>query len=248
MNSHFKYLIQPIPEGEAVTGHELEVQLLKTLDASKGTCLDSLRMLAMLYQMSGHLERSIECIQQRNDLLEDPEELAAGYMSLGQLEETKRDYAAASKHYRRALSLEPCSTETWYFIHNNLGYSLYQLGDGISAIPFLRKAIEIDSNRPNAFKNLGLAVESIGEHEQAAELFISATIVDASDGRSLKHLDELLEAQPILEIDFPDLRKRVEECRKMVEFASQQQPNLAAEWARQRKIQKRKWWQFWKRS
>jgi len=132
MNSHFKYLIQPIPEGEAVTGHELEVQLLKTLDASKGTCLDSLRMLAMLYQMSGHLERSIECIQQRNDLLEDPEELAAGYMSLGQLEETKRDYTAASKHYRRALSLEPCSTETWYFIHNNLGYSLYQLGDDLT--------------------------------------------------------------------------------------------------------------------
>src|SRR6476620_11120016 len=32
----------------------------------------------------------------------------------------------------------PCSTYTWYLIHNNLGYSLNQIKEYSSAIPYIR--------------------------------------------------------------------------------------------------------------
>ena len=117
--------------------------------------------------------------------------------------------------------MEPCSTVPWYFIHNNLEYSLNQIKEYSSAIPYLRTAVEIDPGRPNAYKNLGLAYEALGNLEQAAELFITATQVNSADSRSPKHLISLVEAKPALEVDIPNLRERIEACEKAVEVARQ---------------------------
>lgn len=65
---------------------------------------------------------------------------------------------------------------------------------------FLERAIGIDSNRPNALKNLALSNQALGNLNRAAELFISATQANASDSRSLYHLKELLGNQPCYQV------------------------------------------------
>ena len=226
--------------------------LLRTLESRGGKCLDSLANLADLYSGGGEFDKASECIQRFMELTDDPEKIAAGHLGLGGIEERRGDYAAAAQRYRTALSMEPCSTYTWYLIHNNLGYSLNQLGEYSSAIPYLQRALEIDPARPNAYKNLGLAYEALGDLEQAAELFITATQVNAADSRSVQHLISLLDANPALEVDIPNLRERIEACEKAVEVARQHKPDWDKYWDQLkadqlRAAQQRKWWQFWKR-
>jgi len=240
----FRFSIQGLPSGEALTGSEIEQKLLEALDEKEGNCPDMLWNLAVLYQQTGHFDQASGCIERVIELSDDPEKIGSGFLALGQLEEARGDYAAAGKRYGDALALEPCSSQTWYFIHNNLGYSLNQLGKHSSAVPYLERALEIDPARPNAFKNLGLAHEALGEPVKAAELFIAATQVDAADSRSLDHLLAVMEANPVLEVDMPDLRERVEACQKAVETARVQKPDFDAHWARLRKEQRPKWWQF----
>ena len=242
----FRFSIQGLPDGEALTGSEVEQKLLETLDAKEGNCPDTLWSLAVLYQQTGHPDQAIGCIQRVIELSDDPEKIGSGYLALGQLEESRDDYGAAARQYGEALALEPCSQQTWYFIHNNLGYSLNQLAKHGSAVPYLERALEIDPARPNAYKNLGLAHEALGEPGKAAELFIAATKVDAADSRSLDHLLAMMEASPSLEVDTPDLRDRVEACQKAVAVAREQQPDFDAHWASLREKQRPKWWQFWK--
>ena len=212
--------------------------LLRTLESRGGKCLDSLANLADLYSGGGEFDKASECIQRFMELTDDPEKLGVGHLGLGCLEEKRGDYAAAAQRYRTALSMEPCSTGTWYFIHNNLGYSLNQIKEYSSAIPYLRTAVEIDPGRPNAYKNLGLAYEALGDLEQAAELFITATQVNAADSRSLQHLISLLDANPALEVDIPNLRERIEACEKAVEVARQHKPDWDKYWDRLRAEQK----------
>lgn len=243
----FRFSIARSPEGPALTGSEIEQALLKSLAASNGSCQESLWSLATLYQAAGRLDEATACVQRVVDLAGDLEKVGAGLLGLGQLEESRGDYSAAAKRYREALLLEPCSTQTWYFIHNNLGYALNQLGDHASAIPYLERACVIDGGRPNAYKNLGLAHQALGDVEKAAVLFVKATQANAADSRSLDHLMALLEAHPALEIDVPDLRFQIEACKQAVNLAKERQPDFQSQWAHLRECKKRKWWQFWKR-
>jgi hypothetical protein len=51
---------------------------------------------------------------------------------------------------------------------------------------------------------------------------------DASDARSLAHLEDLVEAHPALLVDVPGLADALEACRKAVELATAQQPDFDA--------------------
>jgi tetratricopeptide (TPR) repeat protein len=243
----FRFTVQGLPEGEALTLLEIEKKLRDKLAAAGGACAQSLWSLAGLYQKTGHLDEATRCMQRVIELADDPEKVGSAYLALGQLEESRGDFAAAVKRYREALALEPCVKHTWYLIHNNLGYSLNQLGAYAEAIPYLQRAVEIDPARANAYKNLGLAHQALGNLERAAELFITATQVNAADSRSLNHLIALIDANPALEVDMPGLRGRVEMCQKAVEVAKAHQPDWTAHWAKLRAGQRPKWWQFWKR-
>ena len=226
----FRFSIQGPPEGEALTGSEVEVRLLKQLEAAGGNCIASLWSLSSLYSRSGYLDQAAGCMCRIIDLTDDPEKRGACHLALGQLEEQRGDFSAAAKQYRKALAMEPCSTDTWYFIHNNLGYSLNQVGEHEGAVPYLRTALEIDPERPNAYKNLALSLQAQGDLEEATELFMAATQVNASDARSLGHLESLVDQHPSLLVDVPDLRDRLEACRQAVEVARSQQPDLDAYW------------------
>ena len=158
----FRFSIQPVPQGEALTFEEIEARYLKELQEKDGKCVQTLINLAKLYSQAKRYNEGFRCIEQLIALSDDPEEHGGYYLALGCFMEQARDYKGAAGFYRRALALEPCRNETWYFIHNNLGYSLNQLEDYDGAIPYLRRAIEIDPGRPNAYKNLGLAFEAKG--------------------------------------------------------------------------------------
>ena len=236
----FRFSVRRVPEGEALTFAEIEQHFLKQLSEKDGKCVQSLGNLAEMYARAGRHDEACDYVRRMITLTDDPEKHAGYYMALGCFMERARDYEGAVKFYRQALGREPCSTHTWYFIHNNLGFSLNQVGRYDDAIPYLRHAIEIDPGRPNAYKNLGLAFEAMGQFAQAAQLFVSATQVEASDARSLAHLENLMAAHPELEADLPDLRIQLEACRKAVEVARAQQPDLQAAWERDRKRQKKR--------
>lgn len=238
-NVDFRFSIRPIPQGEALTFAELEARFLKELEAKGGKCVQSLLNLAKLYSGTKRHDEGFRYLERLLELSDDPEEHGGYYLALGCHMEQIRDYHGAVRFYRRALAMEPCRNKIWYYIHNNLGYSLIQLQDYDGAIPYLRRAVEIDPDLPNAYKNLGLAFEAKGNFPEAAELFVAATQADASDPRSLAHLENLIAFRPELEVDLPDLLSRLEACRKAVKIARTHQPDLQAIWERDRKRQGR---------
>lgn len=139
----FRYLIRKLPDGEALTGSEIEQKLLAKLAANNGECIYSLWELGQMYKDMGRLDQASAYTQRVIELTNDPEILGTGYLVLGQIEEGRGDFVAAAKRYRSALALEPCSTETWYFIHNNLGYSLNQLVSMSRLYPILRTHLRL---------------------------------------------------------------------------------------------------------
>jgi len=217
MNKNVDFRV-PTPEEKALAFAEMEERLLKQLKSKDGKCEQSLFNLAKLYSQSGRVDEAVRCVEKLLELSHDPERPAGYCLALGIDMENIGDYKSGVRFYRRALALKPRRAGVSYWIHNNLGYSLNQLRAYDDAMPLLRRAIEIDPQKPNAYKNLGLASQAIGHLEEAAKLFVRATQVNAADPRSLKHLEELMCAHPDLEAQVPGLSADLEACREAVKF------------------------------
>ena len=235
----FQYTVSGLPTGTAVTREEMEKVALEQVEANDGERETGLWNLTMVYSRTDRHQEAIACLEQLLDDDDDPEKRGSCYLALGQTMEKMRDYAAACRYYRRALLHEPLNTPTWYYIHNNLGYSLSQLGAHQEALPLLRQAAKIAPDRPNAYKNIGMALEALGRHAEAATCYISATQVDASDGRSLGLLETMVEAHPELLVDVPELQQQLEACREAVRVAAEQRPDFIAHWEAMRREQQR---------
>src|SRR5207249_4331376 len=104
-----------------------------------------------------------------------------------------------------------------YFINNNLGFSLNTLEQFAAGEKYCRRAIEIDPNRPNAYKNLGIALTGQGQYHDAAKCFVTATQVNAADPRALRLLQDLINQHPELAYEF---EKAAELCQKATELAA----------------------------
>lgn len=178
--------------------------------------LDALWLQAVKYADSGRFDEAKMIFQQIQKDNEDPVIIGSCHLAMGQLEEKRRDFISAAQHYRDGLALKTTEVHAQYFFNNNLGYSLNQLGKPKEAIPYLKRAKEVSPHLPNAYKNLALSYQALGDIKNAAELFIQATQVDASDSRSLRHLDELLRENPGLRVEIPDLEERLLMCRAAV--------------------------------
>ncbi len=127
-----------------------------------------------------------------------PEEKAEYLLSLGQSFEQLSDFGNAAAVYREGVNLEPTEARLSYYLHNNLGYCLNQLGRHVQAESFCRTAIRIDPKRFNAHKNLGLARLAQGHAHEAARHLTVAAVVDPGNRRSFDHLTELLQSHPEL--------------------------------------------------
>lgn len=114
----------------------------------------------------------------------------------GCLLEREGEFAAAAREYREGLRVCECPGEIGYFLRNNLGYCLNLLGRYREAEESCRKAIALDPERHNAYKNIGVSLAALGELEEAAGNFLRAVEICPSDARALAHLRRLLESRP----------------------------------------------------
>lgn len=176
-----------------------------------------------LVRLFSHTKRQREAIagvERLVEISETPEKKARCYLAMGQLMEQMQNYEMAIKYYSRALALEPINIDTWYFIHNNLGYCLNHFGRYAEAETYCRRAIEIDPLRYNAYKNLGIAYEGQNDYAGAAICYFRAVQADTSDARAVRHLERLAERHPIVTVDVHDFEARLKGCQLAVERAA----------------------------
>jgi tetratricopeptide (TPR) repeat protein len=242
----FRFTVPIPPNGLAVTVEECERLILERLEKDSSSRKQSLWDLSVIYSVTDRQERSLECLKRLAVLTEGPEERARCYLAMGAQREQVGDFEGAVGYYRAAFETEPQNTNAWYWINNNLGYSLVQLGRCRESEAYLHRAMAIDQDRPNAYKNLGLAFLGQDRLKECADCFVRATQADASDRRSLDHLVQLVSAHPELLAEVPDLGRKIEDCRQAVLLAATAQPDFRGQWERLRKSQRKPWWAFWR--
>ena len=215
-----------------LSADEAERLLLRNLRDAGDNPRNALWELARFYSGAKRHEQALDCLRRVMDLQPDVEHKAGCVLAMGQTMEQIGDYESAVRYYREAFALEPVNTRTWYFINNNLGYSLNTLGHFEDGERYCRAAISIDRRSPNGFKNLGIALQGLKRFEEAARCFVQATQADASDTRSLKLLEQLLAQHPKL-----DFAEELECCRRAVRVAADQrqalQPVVHRGWRKQ---------------
>jgi tetratricopeptide (TPR) repeat protein len=216
----------PGPGGQKITAEEAEHILLERVKKQEEALGSALLDLARFYQQNGHYQIAKTIIDRVEELARGPEEKAHCHLRLGQLAEKMDDFEAAVSYYSQAYRLEPAITDVWYFINNNLGYSLNQLGRYEEAEGYCRAAIKIDPKRHNAYKNLGISLQGQGALAEAAANYIQAVRNEASDPRAFLLLRELLSEKPQLLRENPALVTDLENCGKAVAFAKEFIDNL----------------------
>ncbi|MBW6521840.1 MAG: tetratricopeptide repeat protein [Desulfoarculaceae bacterium] len=170
-----------------------------------------LRQLAMYCWEEGHFDASCVYLRQILALADDPPAKADCYLKLGQVQEAADDYLGALRSYEEAFTLDSGRNDTSYFLHNNRGFCLNQLGRYDEAETYCRKAIEINGDRYNAYKNLGVALQGQGRYAEAAECFLRAAFIFPPDYRSIEHLEELFaNHREEVEREIPDIVEHLE--------------------------------------
>jgi tetratricopeptide (TPR) repeat protein len=217
LNFRFELPRPPVGPLVEVSSQEMEKLLLKKLEEAENNPTQPLWQLALFYKQIRQNGKALSRLQELIPLLPDPEERARCVMTMGQTMEQTGNYASAAGYYKQALALEPMNTWTWYFINNNLGFSLNIMERFGEAEPYCRKAIQTDPNRPNAYKNLGLSLSGQGQYREAAQCYVAATQVNAADPRAYHLLMDLLKNHPELDYDFETAAAC---CRKAVETAA----------------------------
>jgi len=181
---------------EEVPPDELEQRLQQQLAGAADNPGPVLWELARFYNRTRRPDQALPHLERLLSLDNRLEPQAACLLALGQTMEQKSDYPAAIQYYRQALRLEPGRDDTWYWLHNNLGYCLNQTGQPAQAEPFCRQAISIQPGRHNAHKNLGLACASQGRWPEAVGALTQAIRNNAADLRALRHLEDLAAKHP----------------------------------------------------
>jgi tetratricopeptide (TPR) repeat protein len=217
LNFRFELPRPPVGPLVEVSSQEMEQHLLRKLEESENNPTEALWRLAEFYKQTRQNSKALTRLQELIPLLPDPEERAKCVLAMGQTMEQTGHYPAAAGYYKQALALEPMHTRTWYFVNNNLGFSLNVMERFAESEPYCRKAIETDPNRPNAYKNLGLSLAGQGQYREAAQCYVAATQVNAADPRAFHLLMDLLKNHPELEYDFETAAAC---CRKAVETAA----------------------------
>jgi tetratricopeptide (TPR) repeat protein len=152
----------------------------------------------------------------------NPETKAFCFLEMGKLAERHREYQDAVGFYSRAFELEQEGNETWYFLNNNLGYSLNQIGRHAEAEGYCRRAIAVDPSRHNAHKNLGLSLRGQGRYREAAASLLEAVKHNPGDTRAMGHLEEMLECRQELYREIFGIETGgLEQLRKVVYQATQ---------------------------
>jgi len=147
-------------------------------------------------RLADELQAAREYYDKILSLEDEPGERARCFLAIGIAQEKSGDFAAAAEAYARAFELKQEPNIVWYFLNNNLGYSLNQLGRHKEAARHCRAAQKINPRQHNAHKNLGVALEGLGRYAEAAKSYLRAAMLQPGDGRALGHLQHLLSTHP----------------------------------------------------
>jgi tetratricopeptide (TPR) repeat protein len=114
------------------------------------------------------------------------------YLVLGQIAEVRNQFDAAIDFYTRGLTFRTPDKAVKYSLYNNTAYCLVVQKKYLVAESYCRSAIEIDSKRANAFKNLGLSLAGQDNLVGAAWAYLEATVADARDPSALQLFKQLV--------------------------------------------------------
>ncbi|HOH27325.1 MAG TPA: tetratricopeptide repeat protein [Syntrophorhabdus sp.] len=150
------------------------------------------------------------------DALDDSEQKAFVAFGMGTLMETRRKFKDAVTWYSQASLLESESLDIAYYSNNNLGYCLNVIERFNEAESWCCKAIEIDPQRHNAYKNLGMSLQGQGRYPEAAKCFIKACILCPLDARALYYLEQLAAGNHGIANEIEDIEDQLKFCRWIV--------------------------------
>jgi len=216
----FTFPVPDLPKGKKLTADEAEVILQSRLNEKRSEFEDAVWQLARFYSSTKRQQLAGNCISLLISLTEDPERHASYWLALGQTMEQIDNFHGAIEYYKQAFSMEPTHSHTWYFINNNLGYSLLQVGRFEQAEPYCRAAIEIDPAKHNAYKNLGLSLQGQARYNDAAISYLQSIRANSADPRALKHLETLLAEHPAVLAEVPEIRDLLNRSREAVNVAT----------------------------
>lgn len=148
-------------------------------------------------------------------------EKAGILLGLGCKMEQRNDFSEAVRYYCEGHALHPPQPDCWYFINNNLGYSLNQLKQFAEAEPYCRGAIQADPRRYNAYKNLGVSLQGQFRYAEAVDAFLKAIVASPFETRAAGHLQDLLVEHPQILRENPALAETVSQVREAVQRLQQ---------------------------
>jgi Flp pilus assembly protein TadD len=120
----------------------------------------ALEKLGLYYTSRGDVDRARNYLDR---LLAVDESNWRGHNSLGVLADLEKEFPAARDHYLAALKLQPGIPMLW----NNLGYSVYLMGDLERATTYMKRALELDPGYAPARQNLALVFVRKDEYDEA---------------------------------------------------------------------------------
>ena len=194
-----------LPFHVPVTGDGFEIELLSRLDEVEpdDEYVETLWQLVRFYRSSDQLTAASALTYALLDMAVSADAKAFCYLGLGQIAEVRSQFEAAVDFYTRGLTFRTNNKQVKYLLHNNTGYCLNVQGMYRPAETYCRLAIEIDSGRANAFKNLGISLWGQNKLIGAAWAYMEATKADATDPRASHLLEQLLRDHPEIKAQLP---------------------------------------------
>lgn len=189
---------------------EVETRLLQKL-ADPAQHESARRHMVSLYQRTGRIEEAVALVETAMQNAQTPDECAEWLWARGCLAEDARNFRKAALFYQIGIKLHPQSSRNRYWLLNNLGFSLNQLGRHEAAEKVCRQAIHENPGFSNAWKNLGLSLKGQERFHEAAWQFLAAIRVQPYDERNRVELQRLLDEHPEMFMADPTLKRKIEE-------------------------------------
>jgi len=206
-----------------------EQRLAEAVDQTESAFMQALLNHFEFHASQGRTDEPIETAARFVNCTRDPEDRARRYLLLGSVSESARRYDLAATLYSGGVKLEPTAWEIWYWLNNNLGYSLNRLGRFQESARLCRAAIRADPVRHNAYKNLGIALQGEGLFAEAADAFITAIRLAPGDRRAFDYLEALVaEHREAVAAVIADIDAVLERFRVCVESRARAEEEQAA--------------------
>lgn len=196
---------RPLPAGFPVPKQETERLLIERLQNSK-TEEDYFRWLLFVvafYRGIEKIESARALLQLFLETAKEPEQKAHCHLALGQIATDEQRMETALNHFMTALRFNPAKAKVGYVLHNNISYCFNQLGRFKDAERHCREALEIDSRRASAYRNLGISLIGQKDGVGAVWALVEAVKMDPADQRAREFLKTLISQEPDLLVRCP---------------------------------------------